>query len=99
MGKPEVKIEIYLKEQIEKLGGIAYKFSSPARRNVPDRVCALPGGRTIYVEVKAPGGRLSKGQEKEFQRLTNLGQPVFSVESKEQVNELIAFIIANIKRK
>ena len=99
MGKPEALVEVYLVKEIEKLGGIAYKFSSTARRNVPDRLCALPYGNTIYVEVKTAKGVLSKGQHKEFTRLTDLKQPVFILSSKEEVDELIVFIKQQWRKK
>lgn len=42
----EKKIEERLRTRVEKvLGGIAFKFTSPNRRSVPDRLVLLPGGR------------------------------------------------------
>lgn len=55
---------------------MAYKFTSPGRRNVPDRICVLPGGRIVFVELKAPGKKPTAGQAREHQRLRDLGQQV-----------------------
>lgn len=40
---------------IKKLGGIAYKWVSPGRDGVPDRICVMPDGRIIFIELKRPG--------------------------------------------
>lgn len=37
----EKEIEKYLREEIKKLGGIAYKFVSPGQVGVPDRICLI----------------------------------------------------------
>ncbi|ECS0227396.1 VRR-NUC domain-containing protein, partial [Salmonella enterica] len=47
-------IEKHLVTEVKKAGGIAYKFVSPGRRSVPDRIVLLPGGRLVFVECKAP---------------------------------------------
>ena len=43
----ESQLEQKLVSHITKLGGIAYKFSSPNRRSVPDRLCVMPNGRVF----------------------------------------------------
>jgi len=66
-------IERALVEAVAAAGGVAYKFTSPARRGVPDRLIVMPGGRLFFAEVKGDGGRLSKLQEVEIARLRQLG--------------------------
>lgn len=88
----ESAIEKYLCKRIEDIGGIAYKFVSPSRRSVPDRICVLPKGKHIFVECKAEGGRLRLGQEREIERLRELCQPVAVVASKAEVDELISVL-------
>ena len=39
----EKDIEKYLRDEIKKVGGIAYKFVSPGNSGVPDRLVLLPG--------------------------------------------------------
>ena len=58
----ESEIEARLVRGVKALGGVAYKFVSPGNVGVPDRVVVLPGGRVIFVELKAEGGRLSPMQ-------------------------------------
>ena len=42
-------------ELVKSYGGRAYKFISPGSPGVPDRLCVLPGGKIIFVELKRPG--------------------------------------------
>ncbi|MGN7309247.1 VRR-NUC domain-containing protein, partial [Bacillus subtilis] len=58
----ESQIESYLRDKIKALGGIAYKFVSPGNSGVPDRMVLLPKGRTVFVELKAPGKKPTKLQ-------------------------------------
>ena len=77
----ERDIEVFLCEKVEELlKGHAYKFTSPGRRNVPDRICVVPGF-CFFVEVKAPGETPSTAQEREMNRLAKLDQWVFAVNS------------------
>ena len=85
----ERDIERYLVKRVKDLGGVAYKFVSPAHRGVADRLVVLPGGRVWFVEVKAPGGRLSMLQKVFFDEMQALGQNVRIVWFKEDVDQLI----------
>ncbi|MGJ0578051.1 VRR-NUC domain-containing protein [Xenorhabdus bovienii] len=78
----ESVIEDHLVKEIKKAGGIAYKFVSPGRRSVPDRICVLPGGRILFVECKAPGERPRPDQIREHERLRALGCEVVILDSK-----------------
>jgi hypothetical protein len=44
---------------VERIGGKTYKFTSPGRKGVADRIACLPDGSTWFVELKTKGGRLS----------------------------------------
>ncbi len=94
----EKLVESLLVKALERLLGIAYKFTSPGRRNVPDRLCLLaihdPAHAEIvaryvrFVEVKAPGKKPTKAQEREHQRLRSLGYQVDVVDSRESINAI-----------
>lgn len=43
------------------------------RKGAPDLICALPGGKTLFIEVKAPKGRASAEQEAFHGKLHALG--------------------------
>ncbi|CDL85380.1 VRR-NUC domain-containing protein [Xenorhabdus szentirmaii] len=75
-------IEKHLVNEVKKAGGIAYKFVSPGRRGVPDRIVVLPNGRVVFVECKAPGEKPRPDQLREHERLRALGQTVVVLDSK-----------------
>ena len=75
-------IEKYLVDEVKKAGGIAYKFVSPARKAVPDRIVLLPGGRVVFVECKAPGKKPRPEQLREHERIRALGFTVVVLDSK-----------------
>ena len=88
----ESQLEKRLRVKVEKLGGLCFKWVSPGKRGVPDRICILPKGRTVYVEMKAPGGKLSPLQHKRIQELEKRGHEVYVLASKQQVDEFISEI-------
>lgn len=70
----EKEIEQKLKAMIERHGGLCLKWVCPGWLGVPDRICLLPGGTVIFVELKRPkGGKRSKMQEWWAQKLNALG--------------------------
>ncbi|SFN76128.1 hypothetical protein SAMN05216516_11918 [Izhakiella capsodis] len=78
----ESTIEKHLVAEVKKAGGIAYKFVSPGRRAVPDRLVLLPGGRAVFVECKPPGEKPRPEQLREHERLRALGFTVAVLDSK-----------------
>lgn len=81
--------EQYLCEQVRLLGGEAYKFVSPMRRFVLDRLCVLPYGITWFVEVKSENQKPHPGQLREIARLTAKGHKAVHVDSIAKVNKII----------
>ena len=75
-----------MRDGVKRMGGIAYKFTSPGNTGVPDRIVLFPGGRLVFVELKAPGGRLSKMQERQIGRIRGLGFQVAVLSSLEEVD-------------
>jgi len=89
----EKDTEKYLCSEVERrMQGIAYKFNSPQRRNVPDRLCILPKGRHFFVEVKSEGKQPTKGQVREMVRLQNMGHPAWVVRTKREVDHCLTRI-------
>ncbi len=76
---------------VRKRGGIPYKFVSPERCNVPDRMNALPNGVIVFIEYKATGKKPTVGQYREMQRLKDLGQYVYWSDNIEFSNFIIDF--------
>lgn len=84
----ERDIEAHLVEQCKARGWGCYKFTSPGRRNVPDRIVIVPGGVVVFVELKAPRAKPTVGQEREHARLRALGCRVLVIDSIEGVDRL-----------
>jgi hypothetical protein len=80
----EGDVERALVKRVEKeLGGICEKFTSPGRRSVPDRIVSLPGGRIIFVELKAPGKTPSRLQLRDHERRRAMGFDVRVIDNLE----------------
>lgn len=88
----ESEIESHLKRRVEALGGKCWKWVSPGRLGVPDRILILPGGIIWFVETKAPGKRERASQVYVQTVLRNLGCTVWpSVDSKERVDDILNY--------
>lgn len=85
----EKTVETYLVDRVRAAGGDAYKFSSPARVSVPDRIVVFPPARIYFVELKRPGGKPTRGQEREHARLRALGCDVRVIDSREGVDAFV----------
>ena len=72
----ERDIERWLVRQVRRLGGEAFKFTSPGNDGVPDRLILLPGGDVWFVELKREGGITSSIQEYQIHRLREIGANV-----------------------
>lgn len=92
----ESQIETYLRERVEAVGGLCYKFVSPGRKNVPDRIVligsdmGLTPTKTVFVELKAPGKKPTPGQLREHERLRERGFRVEVIDTKEGVDAFMA---------
>ena len=85
----EKDIEKYLVQEVKKIGGKAYKWTSPGNNGVPDRIVFLPSGVIKFVELKAPGKKPTELQIKKHKELEALGHNVIIIDHKENVNDFI----------
>ena len=88
----EEDIENYLVQQVEKMGGVAIKFNPHNNRGLPDRICFFPGGFLLLVEVKRPGLRPRKNQEKKLRAFRMLGFQATWADSWARVDEIIVWV-------
>lgn len=84
----ERDVERYLIKECEKRGWLCWKFVSPGRRGVPDRIVIRPGS-VAFVEVKRKGGRISPLQIRRIEELIRLLIPARVVETKGEIDEMI----------
>ena len=61
-------------------GLLVYKFTSPQRAAVPDRLLITTRGVTFFIEFKAAGKKPTPQQDREHTRLRDQGVQVFVVD-------------------
>lgn len=74
----ETKVCKYARDHYDAL---TYKFTSPSRRSVPDRMLVFPDGTVVFIEFKAPGKKATEAQRREHQRLRQRRQIVHVIDS------------------
>lgn len=89
----ESVIEAWMVRAIRSRGGLCYKWVSPGTVGVPDRIVILPGGRTIYIELKTEVGELSKIQKHIHEELRKRGADVRTLYGLDQVKAFIEEVI------
>lgn len=89
----ERDIEEYLRKQVKKAGGKAYKFESPGNDGVPDRLVLFPGRKIFFVELKAPGKKPRPLQVKQMRDIASYGQDVRVIDSKDEVDKFIRGVV------
>lgn len=78
----EKDIERKVCEYAKSLGCLAYKFTSPARRSVPDRLFILPHGKGVFfVEFKRRGQKPTESQMVEIAKIRAQGTRVFVIDN------------------
>jgi hypothetical protein len=91
-GMREKEIEIYFDWAVQRIGGRTWKFTSPGRKGVADRIACLPDGQTWFVELKTKGGRLSELQKLFQTEMALLRQNYTCLWTKEQVDGFITTV-------
>lgn len=79
-------LESYIEEKVykhaESLGIMQYKFTSPSRRSVPDRIFLLPNGRGVFfIEFKRLGKEPTPSQAIEIAKIRAQGYTVFVIDN------------------
>ncbi|WP_309485119.1 VRR-NUC domain-containing protein [Alkalibacter rhizosphaerae] len=85
----EKELELMLVKEVKKRGGRAFKFISPGINGVPDRLVLLKGGKTGFVEVKAPGKKMRPNQIKRKGELESLGFLVYCLDNPEEIASVL----------
>lgn len=81
----EKELEIKFKKQVEKYGAKVWKFVSPGKAGVPDRIILTPDGECLFAEIKRPGDRPRKLQEHVMKEIADLGFAVWLIDSEEDI--------------
>lgn len=85
--------------RVRRAGGRSYKFTSPGRRGVADRLDMYPAtdeweAFVVFVEVKGTGGRLTPLQRVELSRLARMGFAVFVCSTHEESRQIVEWASA-----
>lgn len=79
----ESELERWFTGVVRQRGGTAYKFTSPGRRSVPDRMILAAGAHMFFVELKRRGKKATPKQKEEHARLGSYGFRVYVCDTKE----------------
>lgn len=85
----ESAVERELIARVQAAGGQAYKFTSPGRRGVPDRVVLLPGRAPEFVELKRKGQKAKPHQVREHERMRAAGAVVHIIDDEAGIDRLL----------
>lgn len=88
----EYVVENEFVKAVRKVGGAAYKLNSLTANGLPDRLVLFPPGKTVFVELKAPGKVLRPLQRKRRYQLMKLGFPVLCIDRFSQIKPCVEAI-------
>lgn len=69
----EKDIEAAVCKYAKSLGMLCYKFTSPSRRSVPDRMFITKTGVVFFIEFKRKGAKPTPAQEVEIAKIRQQG--------------------------
>lgn len=85
----EKDIERKFVAEVKRRGGICPKWVSPGFDGMPDRIALLPGGKSGFVETKAPGEKPRPLQASRHALLRRLGFRVYVLDDLAQIGGII----------
>lgn len=89
----EKDIEARVCEYARAKGVLAYKFTSPARAAVPDRLFIAPDGHMWFCEFKREGAKPTPAQEREHARLRQSKVNVFVIDNVSEGKNMIDLMV------
>ena len=89
----EKDIEAKVCEYAKQLNVLVYKFTSPARAAVPDRMLIRPDGHIWFVEFKRTGQKPTDAQQREHHRLQQHNVNVFVIDNVEEGKLMIDLMV------
>lgn len=89
----EKQIEAAVCEYAKTKNVLVYKFTSPNRMAVPDRMLIRPDGHIWFVEFKREGAKPTPAQEREHHRLRQHKVSVFVIDNVEEGRLMIDLMV------
>lgn len=88
----EKDIEKRVCDFAKSLGMLVYKFTSPSRRSVPDRMFITKDGKVFFIEFKRKGQKLTDAQKVEIMKIEKQGVPVYVVDNVEDGKRIVQIV-------
>lgn len=88
----EKDIERRVCDYAKSLKMLVYKFTSPSRRSVPDRMFITATGVVFFIEFKKRGEKPTKAQEVEIAKIRKTGVSVYVVDNIQVGKEVIDLV-------
>ena len=88
----ESDVEREFVNAVKEAGGVAYKLNSLTTNGLPDRMVLFFPGKTVFVELKAPGKQMRPLQVKRRKQLEDMGFPVICIDRYEQIQPVVEAI-------
>jgi len=86
---PAGRLQAHLKRIVQESGGQYRKVRWEGRSGCPDCFVWWAWPAAAFIEIKAPGDRLSKIQSREIERMELAGVPVFIARSEADLDRLV----------
>ena len=95
----ERDVEKHLRQEVQRLGGLIRKYTSPGTQGVPDRI-VFHQGEVYFVELKRDGGIVSAQQRHEMFRMARQGADTYICTGVDGVNIFIKeYIVKKFKHE
>ncbi len=85
----ERHLEQYFSARCKKLNLLTLKLNVRYSRGWPDRIVALPDGKTLWVELKRPGSKTTPLQDRLHKELRMRGHLVHIIDSKKGIDDVL----------
>lgn len=85
----EKYIERKINEYVKNIGGLSIKLNSVNFNGLPDRLCLLPAGNLLFIEVKTTGEKTRKLQEYIHKKIRQLGFKVVVIDNVDEIEKTI----------
>lgn len=88
----EKTLEVKLRDEVKRIGGIAVKLNSFSMTGLPDRMILLPGGKIFFAEMKTTGKKPRPRQLVCIGLLHKLGFNVSVIDDETSLYEFFSMI-------
>lgn len=86
----EKNIDAWLRKEVKKLKGFYIKMQTDFEGGLPDRQVLLPGGFSVFIELKTKGEEARALQKFQHARLRRLGQTVLIIDTRQKAKAFLA---------